>query len=329
MSYLNNETIHDIKRFFIVLSICFPVFSYSQTNCDCYERLSKLAELYSSADKNDSALITFERALKFLPDSAWSYNQDIFLATYLTRVGRLDSAQKHLIRAVKYGYTKDHIKSDREFTSLVDSDYWNEINITYRTTDSNFNWTYLKEIHQIHGSDQNIRRSKSIYRKNENGPPYYFVDSSNLYRVLFLVQEYGFPAEKTHGFNGNSFNMVLLHAAMYSEDMYRRIIRLILNAHDKGLSDKSFIPLLHDRRLMWVKKEKQKYGSWNSDDKFSPIENVKIVDSLRYNYNLLSLQDFAKKMKLPLPEGYEPQGYPKNYFCTKELTEKENRINDK
>ena len=116
---LNNETIHSMKRTFILLLICFPIFLHGQANCDCYERLEKLAGLYSSLEKNDSALITFERALKFLPDSAWSYNQDILLATYLTKVGRLDSAQKHLIRAVKYGYPKSYFKTDVNFAASI------------------------------------------------------------------------------------------------------------------------------------------------------------------------------------------------------------------
>lgn len=322
-------TIHGIKRIFIISLICFPFFSYGQTNCDCYERLEKLAGLYSSLEKNDSALIAYERALTFFPESAWSFNQDVLLATYLTKVGRLASAQKHLIRAVKYGYPKSHFKTDVNFAAIVNSSYWDEINSSYRVTDSSFNWTYLKAIHQMHGSDQNIRRNMSIYRKSEKGSPYYLVDSANLYRVLFLVQEYGYPTEKTHGFNGNLFNIILAHAAMYSEDMYRRIIRLILGTHTKGLSAKSFIPFLHDSRLIKVKKEKQKYGLWNEEDKFSPIENVKVVDSLRYKYNLLSLQDFARKMKFPLPEGYEPQDYPENYFCNKEHIEKKNYINGK
>jgi hypothetical protein len=34
-------------------------------------------------------------------------------------------------------------------------------------------------------------------------------------------------------------------------------------------------------------------------------------------------------MKLPLPERYEPQDYPINYFCAKELIETKNHNKDK
>jgi hypothetical protein len=304
-----------IKKIIIIpLFILILLNSIGQTNCDCYERLAKLASHKLYEKKTDSALFVYKRALKFLPESARNYLHDVALSQYYIRANKIDSSTVYLIKAIENGYPPESAKYNSIYNELFTSKYSNAINNSYYQTGKNFNWDFYTELYKIYGLDQAIRTESELTSFDRN-TMFTKVDSINYLRLKELLNLHGYPSQLTHGFSGNKISPLLLHFTMYSEKMYEDIIAIVKKANEECLCSRSFIALMNDRRLDWYHKAEQTAGTWNRSGEFTPIKDIYVVDSIRYAYNYLSLQDYANQTGRPLPEKYTPLAYPKGYFC--------------
>ena len=102
---------------------------------------------------------------------------------------------------------------------------------------------------------------------------------------------------------------------MYSDHMFEDVLDVLYEANSMYICDKSFIAMFIDRRLIWHKNQKQNTGTWNKAKAFNPINDIQKIDSLRFSFNLLNLNDYGNLMNLELPEDYRKTDYPSNYFC--------------
>lgn len=286
----------------------------AQTDCDCFERNSKLAQLYAHDGKSDSALITYQKAISYLPDSAINRLHDITMAKYYVQNQELEASVPYLKNAIKNGYPIQYIEKNEAFEPVVISAYWQEISETYRQTGPNFNWAFYNETQEMYGLDQSIRNPNELGAISDKSM-YHLVDSISFNRISKQLDLYGYPSQVTHGFIGNDIMVFFIHASMYSENQFDTIIDILSNANTNCLCGKNMIALLTDRRIDWYYDKKQKFGTWNSSGKFGEIEDLTKIDSLRFGFNLLTLFDYGKISARELPEGYKKTNYPENYFC--------------
>lgn len=291
----------------------------SQSNCDCYQRLEGLSELQSYEGKYAVALETFKRALTFLPDSVKNYRHDFLLSLYYLQNSQLDSATSYLVKSIEGGYL-GNLQYDVRFDSLQVSPYWNQIESAHRKPNENFNWSLYNSIQRLKGIDQSVRSKSGIggLAKDSITRVLHFthVDSIVFDKVIELINLYGYPTQKSHGFIEN-YMLFFLHSSTYSEEKFQIILNHLEKQYERCLCHKGDIALIKDRRLDWYYKQKQVAGTWNYPGEFNPIDDVTNVDSIRFEHNLLSLGDWGRITRRLVPENYIKQEYPKNYFCEK------------
>ena len=295
----------------ILVSLFFN--AKSQSNCDCYERLSGLARLKHHEGQIDSALIIYKKAFSFLPEESKNKYNYILLSQYFSANELIDSAAYYAEKAMKNGYDPDNILKKQDFEPLINSEYWENLQ-DLKPTLNNFNWEYYNALKEMAGIDQAIRDENKL-GKWANDSIYYLVDSINLYALKELINKYGFPSVTSHGFNFTETMIFLIHSSVYSEEMFKEVLNILHEANHDCLISKGLIATFIDRRIMWVENEKQVTGTWNNAKEFNPISDLSNVDSLRFNFNLLNLEDYGRMRGFKVPDDYLKSNYPKNYFC--------------
>jgi hypothetical protein len=296
-----------------VILLSFFFNAKSQSNCDCYERLSGMARLKYHEGQIDSALIIYKKAFSFLPEESKSKFNYILLSQYYSANQMIDSAVYYAEKAIINGYNPDYLLKKQDFEPLINSEYWENLK-NLKPNLNNFNWEYYNSLKEMLGVDQAIR-NEDILGKWANDSIYYVVDSVNFYALKELINEYGLPSVPSHGFHFNEILTFLMHSSVYSEEKFKEVLNILQEANDNCLINKGFIATFIDRRKMWIENEKQVTGSWNNSKGFNPISDLSNVDSLRFNFNLLNLEDYAKMRGFKVPDGYLKSNYPKNYFC--------------
>jgi hypothetical protein len=303
-----------MKNAILVLIITFSNLIYCQTNCDCAERLKYKAEYLFLNGKNEEALSSFQNMLKFKPPESYTPTDDIYYAKYLIACNHLDSAFLYLKRGYENG--ANSIENHPDFKKIVESHYFEDLKNVKRITFNNFNWIFYNKIIEARGIDQAIRRNgalKDVFSNSELA--YKIVDSINFKSIQKLISQYELPTYLTHGFSFSELNLLIFHFSVYSHNTFDELLVILEFAIDKGLYSKAQIANLIDRRLDWVDHKPQIYGTWNFSDRFNEIEDLKSVDSLRFQMNLLTLKDYAWMTGKSIPEGYIETPYPKEYFC--------------
>jgi len=309
-----------MRNLITIIFLIFTLYSTSQSNCDCFQRLSGLAKLQSYEGKNFEALQTYKRALTFLPDSVKNYSNDYQLSMYYLQNTQLDSATHYLIKSIEEGFIGD-FKNDVRLDSLLLSPYRDQIESAHRKKpNEKFDWSLYNSIQRLQGIDQSIRKKNGIGGLAKDSLQLYehisYVDSIIFEKVIELINLHGYPTQKSHGFT-ESYMVYFLHSSMYSEQKFQIILNHLKKQYELCLCHKSDIAFIKDRRLDWYYRKKQVAGTWNYPGEFLPIENISVVDSIRFEYNLLNLYDYGRITGRSVPENYIKHEYPKNYFCDK------------
>ncbi len=228
-------------------------------------------------------------------------------------------AKEYLKMAIIKGHDQTYIPYDENLPTCLETsgEAWKEFLASAekegRNTVISLDFEYLKALHDIRGSDQTIRRLIKIPDET-----YAQLDSINFYRLKKIIEEKGFPDYQKHGFEDTQVAfLVLLHATRYSEKMYDEVIEIMEMASKTDNIRRSQIAQMKDGRMNNFLKSKQILGTSNNyrAEEFKPIAQPEIVDSLRFEYNLLRLKEQADKENRKLPEGYHVFPYPENYFC--------------
>jgi len=320
----------------ILLLLAFSIFSFQQIkaqvpstqeikmktpkssleSCDCSQRLQELSYYYSSQEEYEKSLNVYRKALDF---SKVTKPYDYYhMATLLAGDGECILAREYLKTAILKGHDLTYIPYDKNLPNCLATNgkEWEEFlenaQVEHKNNVTNLDIEYLKALHDIRGSDQTIRRLIEVPEET-----YAKLDSINFYRLKELIDEKGFPDYQKHGFEGSQIVIVLVHATRYGEKMYSEVMAILKSASDEGNIRSYAIAQMMDERMRDGPKGKQLLGTRNiyRAEKFEPIAQPEIVDSLRFEYNLLRLNEQAIQEKRKLPEGYRPFSYPKDYFC--------------
>ncbi len=308
-----------MKYFSVLLLIIIPLkelISQDPLHCDCYDRLTNLSLYYEQKGDIKKAIDTFEKGMNFKEKAKWNPYEYFKLGELYALSGDFVKSCIYLEEALIRGFDIEYLDSEK-FDEVKNSQNWlsieTRIDSLKREYQKNINLEYRLAIEDIRGSDQTIRRlikvPDSTFQK---------LDSINFLRLKELIKKYGYPNMAHHGFDGNQgAYLILLHASMYSEQMYQEILAILNEAITEFGYRRSNLAQFIDRREVWYHKRKQLYGTWNSygADEFKEISGLENVDENRLRYNLLRLKEQAMIEKRSLPRGYEEKLYPENYFC--------------
>ena len=161
----------------------------------------------------------------------------------------------------------------------------------------------IAELDSILNADQEIRfhlgkafkesgDTAAIIRKMK------VIDSTNLLRIIGILNKYGWIGEDKTGWTGASaIWAVLQHSPLETQEKYLPEMR---KAVKKGNARSGQLALLEDRVLMFQRK-KQIYGSQVRTDslgvtRFWPIKDEKNVNLRRFFAGLGPIQKYAKSM---------------------------------
>lgn len=142
--------------------------------------------------------------------------------------------------------------------------------------------------------DQKIRKS---HRKG--GEIIARVDEKNTAELKKIVRQYGWPTISLVG-KKTSFNAWLLAQHADKDRKFQKYVLKLLEKIDEQSQDinPANIAYLTDRLLV-AKKRKQKFGTQFDFNKggrlgLHPVQNMKMLDKLRKEYNLPPLENYLK-----------------------------------
>jgi hypothetical protein len=145
---------------------------------------------------------------------------------------------------------------------------------------------------------------------------FYRADSTSFELIRFVLDKYGYPTYKKLGFPTSDLHVLIMHTTTYDNAWSNYILNKLeqLNA-TCDYPEKSQLLFLIDRQRIRQGK-KSLAGLSGGSRRYFTIEDIKKVDSIRFSYNLLRLKD-ENYPGDSLPDNYQPQPYPANYFCGK------------
>lgn len=317
---------------YLVLSLIFLSLSYqsvAQSDCDCYERLIELSKYYYEIEDYERANQTIKKAQSIKP-IVEPYDHFIY-AKILLKLDQKEEALDQIVRSVKKG---KELEMDFEPESVKEFVMANlDTNALFIAAierakiyfQLNLDLEYLRLLDDIKGGDQTFRKMYRLKKITVTDALFYEFDRFSLDRIKEAIDQYGMPGVEKHGFSGfyEHIFLVLLHASQYDEKMYKEVLSIAEEANNECLASRSIIAGLVDRRLDWYHKKPLSLGQNNfyKSGNFKPISDVETVDQRRFEYNLLRLNELAKKEKRTLPEKYKKIDYPENYFCGFEFVE--------
>jgi hypothetical protein len=150
-----------------------------------------------------------------------------------------------------------------------------------------------------YNEDENSNKNSSEYQQAKKlFDEWHNVDSTNIYILLNLIKQYGFPSEKLvkKDAAGSAF-MVLLH---FDKDSTNTILKPIL---DKALLEGNISPEKYawivDRRLSWGLGKEQYYYQMPMDTENLTPEQIKEVNERRKS---IGLRDLFEGIKITTTE---------------------------
>lgn len=306
-----------------LMLFCVSINLYSQSDCDCYERLVNLSSYFDAIGNYSKANKSLIQALSYKDEKKWDKLDYRRIGLSFAKTKNYNKTEKYLSKAIATGYSINSIKKIKDLDLFKQSKYWNQLisksDSLKKNYQANLNLEYRLAIEDITGSDQAIRSFMEV-----PDSIFAFVDSVNFYRLQDLITQYGFPNQNQHGFSEVEIFHFFLHASMYSEKMQEEVLNLLSEAQQGCLVSEKRIAIIQDRRDVWKNEKPQSLGMWNNWDdktKYSEIKNIEIVDSLRFDLNLLRLIEQSKIDGRILPKDYQKSKYPSNYFCNYKFKE--------
>ncbi len=199
-----------------------------------------------------------------------------------------------------------------------------------QTVRLNLNFEVYNEIKSLRYVDQMIRmRSTKFTNDTEMNSK---IDTTILSQLLKIVKLSDFPKRSIEmGSAKENIFIILIHNCRYPfPETYEKIEEIVTILDQTEYWNPSINFMLEDEYLL-ASGQSQKYGRamafWQGDDEkyFQPIQNTKILDSLRLSNYLLPFEfkiaeekRFTPNRKILLPDGYEIKKNWKQY-CKCEL----------
>jgi len=302
----------------------------AQSNCDCFNRLYNLSNVYSSSEDWPMVVSALKDGLTFLDkEQAGDFYYEL-AGDYVHL--NADSAALYFTKAIERGYPANWIKgSYPDVYKKMDSDKIKQYTIANR---SKIDFDVYDKFVKTLAIDQSVRDG-TLFPENEifHGTPEkrafidtlsLRVDSATFEFTMWVLNNYGFPSEHELGFYPSGFLGLLLHIAAQDNNHSKAVLQKLdeLNAACK-FPQKSTILFLKDRQKLYT--TGKGYCGVAGYNRYAAIEDVTKADSIRLANNQVRLQDevfrsdsiSVKNRTMLYNKGYKPKPYPKNYFCLK------------
>jgi len=294
------------------LACLLSLKAFAQTKSDYYERLQHLYEYQYSQNWLAEAYQSAERSLAYKPRQDWSSDDFLVHAEANVYKGKPHDVPKDLELAVLYGCSIEDVKADTIFKRILTPALLAKLKEAETKYKKNANTKYLAELQQIDSLDQAIR-SDSAMKTWATPVVFHQVDSTNFYRFLKLVAQYGLPDKRKNGIDF-PYLVLLLHASVTSDTLYAQVLAFLEQTHETEYVFKSGQALIIDRHRNFVEQKDQRFGYWAFSLKPPKLENYEDVDAQRFRYNMVTFGDQCREYNQKIPETYKPAAYPAHYF---------------
>ncbi|MBL7692075.1 MAG: hypothetical protein JNM41_10810 [Flavipsychrobacter sp.] len=307
-------------RLFVLAVCAFATNTFSQGNCDCFDRLYNLSN--NQTDYNKSIVI-LKDALSFLDyERGGEYYWEVAHRYYLIR--RFDSAAEWYSKAIEWGYSSQKVKRDAvEAFGKLDLNRIDQLELRHRR---NIDFFIYEEFVKQNSLDQ-VVRGDVMYSWDDSAlkrrEVLAFVDSMiervdnrTFSFIKMIFDKYSFPTYRELGFTPVGISSMILHLTARNDSKAIYIFKELDKFSRSCEYLKSDLILLLDRQKYTTSKQTL-CGLFGSGERYLSVANVHNVDSVRFEYNRVRLLDEASVNGLKLPVNYVARQYPKNYFCMK------------
>lgn len=311
-----------MHRYLLFLLLCLSFRTYSQSNCDCFDRLYQLANNQTDDQKG---IEIFKDALTFLDTNRrGEYYWE--LGKWYMSIKQYDSSVAWYEKAIEWGYDLDFVKAYLpEVYTRMDTNRMNAVFFEHRKR-TNFT-LYERFVAQL-TIDQSVRNnllfSNDKYRDTTTpacerafaDTMFQRVDDSTFRFLKWVFENYGFPTFRQLGFHPGGIMAMIMHVTGYKNEQAAYLFNKLDELSNQCQLQKSSILVIRERQK-YANEKKSCCGLYGPGQRYLAIEDPSKTDSIRFAYNQLRLKDEASYWNGKLPPGYKPRPYPKNYFCLK------------
>jgi hypothetical protein len=312
------------KKIFFIISIFIIQTSLAQSKVDSltvFRNLINQAELKFADSLYSESEILYDEALKFSFEKGFRIDH-YFNALKCAKIQHnFAKCAYYLQQIILLGFEENKILENDDVKDMANRKEIKEVLSEYKSLRKryfiNIDFDLYCEIEKLLEKDQMLR-NPDIYRAIKNlseksldsviGNLETFVDNDNGSKFFDIIKKSGLLTFKTVGRAESSVHILILHLTIDGQNDSNEIQLLeplFLEAIKKGELAPYRYCVWKDRIALWIKKEKQIYGTFNKFDEFNPIEDIKNIDKRRKSIGLEPLRDYAKKQNLKLPSGYE------------------------
>lgn len=284
-----------------LLAILFALFSLCDTSAlaeTASEWTSQAREHYhagqfaESADAYAKAVEAGAEGAAFFYDAACS----------AARAERIDVAFAYLDEAAKGGWRDvEYLLADSDLDVLHQDPQWNKLVLDIERRRAEYIATLsepdlYRELLEMRRIDQAIRRGEQL--PELAGRHMGDVDAAHSARMKEIIAQYGWPAKSLVGEDGARSAWLLVQHADADPRFQRHCLEL-MKAMPPGEVSPVDVAYLTDRVLVNEGK-KQIYGTqfWSPEGKLvpRPIENEALVETLRAEVGMISMQEYHRRM---------------------------------
>jgi tetratricopeptide (TPR) repeat protein len=310
-----------VNKYLVFLFCCFAVNGNCQTNCDCFDRLYRLALTFPDELKYVNVL---KDAISFLgPEQKGEYYWQV--AESYNSLKLYDSSVAWYKKAIEWGYDIESLKSHAWETYIrMDTNEVKAITFAHR---KKIDFGLYERFIRQNTLDQAVR-GDDLYSENDvdTSAPlckrafidsmYSKVDRSTYHFLMWVFNNYRFPTFHQLGFYPVGISAFILHVTAYRNTHATAILNKLEELSRTCDYQKSDVLFLKDRQK-YYNDRKSYCGLIGSGQRYLKIEDISKADSIRFEYNLVRLKEEAAMWSGELPKEYKPRPYPEHYFCLK------------
>lgn len=295
-----------------IILLCFSSFAFCQNHVEYRKHINEAEIDFKKGDYKNS-LLSYNTAFEIFNVNAFDF---VNAAICASKINQLDKTYKFLQKAVLNGYEIEGIPHRQDLNGFAKSPYMDSLKLNYQDLRTKFlhsiNIDFFIALKELLVKDNLSRKIYTNYDDQGNCMNNEIFET-NMLELRVLFDKYGFEGYKQVGSMGvMHVNIILLHGKNGVNDSLE--IEYFKPILKELILEGNYAPDLYAYWLdgyNWsVKQKNQIYGTINIINEngvreLTQIDDIKNVDSRRYELGLESLADFAFKMGIELPLDYK------------------------
>lgn len=290
----------------LIITFCFFASIVQAQN---FDELIKQGESYYDEQNYLKSAEAYRKAFEVQEGNSSTYYN---AACSWALSGDTTQSIKYLTLAAEKGWKNlDHIKRDKDLSSLYSVAGWNQILEQVQANldeyEKDFNKPLKEKLEKIHVRDQTLRQlyqdAEAKFGRESEQMNYFWElvseqDSLNELEVINIIEEHGWVGTSVVGGKANmTLWLVIQHAPIETQEKYLPMLR---ESVKKGESSGSHLALLEDRIQMRNGKP-QIYGSQITTDEETgkhivyEIKDPEYVNQRRKEVGLGPIEDYVKR----------------------------------